>query len=102
MNDTRRCQPNCPENTFADHLLRICVEVCSVDPIFYGDPYHWTCVEECPDDSYGNPLTQQCVYDEVGASTCPEGYYADPTTVLCVPICPMIEDLYGDPNTIRC
>lgn len=75
---------------------------CSINPVFYGDPVDNKCKPVCPTNSYGNPLTQQCVHDALGISTCPSGYFADRTTMLCVKICPMKFDLYADPNTKKC
>jgi len=57
VNSTKRCELSCAVG-FADTLLRKCVSRCSLDPIFYGNSKTSTCVNSCPTDSYGNPLTQ--------------------------------------------
>lgn len=78
---------------------------CSVDPIYYGNPDNLKCVPECPEvnNSYGNPLSQECVnYQSNGTSGCPIAYFSDNTTRLCVQVCPMSNDTYGDNSTWKC
>lgn len=73
-------------------MLNVCVAVCSVDPIYYGNPDTLTCVTQCPASNYsfGNPLTQECVnYQNNGTSGCPDVYFSDNSTRLCVEVCPM-------------
>lgn len=117
VNDTRRCELNCPPYTFASSLNHICVAMCPRDPLLYGDTVDWMCKSNCPLGSYGNPITQQCVYDVTGVSSCPYNYYgntsninicvkecitlfADPILKKCKPTC--TAPLYTDTSSMRC
>lgn len=37
-----------------------------------------------------------------GRSGCPDYYYSDNITRLCVKVCPLINDTYGDNSTWKC
>lgn len=61
-------------------------------------------MNQCPPNiSFGNPLTQECVdYQANGTSGCPVAYFADNSSRLCVQVCPMAMDTYGDNSTWKC
>lgn len=46
----------------------------------YGDNLTYTCVETCPNGTYGDKAIEMCV----NASDCPSGYFGDDLTNLCV------------------
>ena len=54
---------SCPDGSFADANVRVCVNVCSSTPNLYGLTINNTCVDICP-------------YDP--------DLYADNSTILCV------------------
>ena len=39
---------NCPNGSFADKNVRVCVAVCSATPNLFGNPVDNTCVDICP------------------------------------------------------
>lgn len=79
---------------FADSKTRLCVYTCPLDYGLqgtFGDNSTNTCVERCPDGSFGdaNTVNRFCV------AQCTGGAYADPYTMLCVDVCPASPPLYG-------
>lgn len=42
------CMTNCPNASFADANVRVCVAVCSATPNLYGNTVNNTCVYTCP------------------------------------------------------
>ena len=44
VNNTRRCEAECPEKTWADNETRRCVSLCPDTPDTYGDNSTWSCV----------------------------------------------------------
>lgn len=70
---------DCPNNTYADDKLGLCVSACTQNQWIYGK----NCVSQCPDGYYGNPNTLKCVVP----SDCPSNYFADNETVACVSVC---------------
>ncbi len=65
INSTRTCGLSCPDNSFADDTLKLCVNICSNYPlILYGDPSTNKCVTQCPTSKikyYSDLSTQMCV-----------------------------------------
>lgn len=74
VNDT-----DCPNNTYADDKLGLCVSACTQGQWIYGK----NCMTQCPDGFYGNPDSLVCVQP----LDCPADYFADNETVTCVETC---------------
>lgn len=64
----------------------------------YGDNLTATCVQICPNETYGNKVLDVCVV----AEDCPLGYFADDATAMCVNRCSSLLNLFGDPVTKKC
>ena len=71
-NVTKRCVSLCPNNSFGDYTLRLCVVRCDFSLFFYADRFNNVCTKYCRIGTYGvNSSTfSSC---EV---TCPSGSYA--------------------------
>ena len=79
---------------FADKKTRLCVYTCPLDygkQGTFGDNSTTTCVERCPEGTYGdaNTVNRFCV------STCTGGAFADNYTTLCVDVCPASPPTFG-------
>jgi hypothetical protein len=86
---------------FADYKTRLCVYMCPADYGLqgtFGDNSTATCVQRCPDGSYGdaNTANRFCV------STCTGGAYADNLTNLCVDVCPASPPTFGYSGNWTC
>jgi hypothetical protein len=86
---------------FADYKTRICVYTCPLDfglQGTFGDNSTNTCVERCPNNTYGDAKTANrfCV------AMCTGGAFADPYTMLCVDVCPASPPLYGYDGNWTC
>ena len=95
------CVEECPEGYFADESTRLCVEACPLSTKQYGDISTNYCVDQCPmiPDLFGQDLNdgnRTCVEE------CEEGLFADPLTRTCVELCPFTEGYYGNNDDNRC
>lgn len=59
-------------------------------------------MKQCPGNSFGNPLTQECVYNVLGVSTCPNGYFAEVFSKMCVQRCSLLLNQYAEPTSKYC
>lgn len=104
---SRRCRYRCPSahgqasdsllyGTFGDNTTNTCVQRCPDGS--FGDPsiYYRPCVAVCTANSFGDELTNRCV------STCPASppFFGDTTSWKCVKICRNGE--WADSSTRRC
>ena len=64
----------------------------------YGDNSTFTCVQRCPENSFGdaNTINRYCV------ATCTGGSFADSLTMLCVDICPASPPTFGYTGNWTC
>ena len=79
---------------FADYKPRLCVYTCPADFGFqgtFGDNTTHTCVQRCPNASYGDANTENRFCVEV----CTGGAFADDSTMLCVDVCPASPPTFG-------
>lgn len=86
---------------FADYKTRLCVYTCPDDfglQGTFGDNSTNTCVERCPNGSYGDASTinRFCV------SQCTNGGFADSLSMLCVDICPASPPSFGYAGNWTC
>lgn len=80
------CVRQCPENTFGSNTTGLCSLQCrpSISDPFngYADPQLRVCVSVCsgePLETFGDDATEKCVE----AHGCPLGTWADPDTRKC-------------------
>ena len=84
------CIASCPEEYFADNTTLSCVEACPEQSYGYTD--NNTCLSGCPDGYYADDHSQMCVL------FCPKvtAFYADDSTNKCVQVCPVVPDYFGE------
>jgi hypothetical protein len=94
----RLCVTSCLTYTgFADPISRLCRDVCQPNtvPQLYAESTKAECVQKCPNGTYAEDSTFECL------AGCLTGF-ADPSTYRCVPVCPSFPELYGDTALKKC
>ncbi len=80
------CSPNCPNDSYADPSIRVCVAECPAHPSLFADDRTNQCLPRCQAPLFSYDPTRQCV------SSCPNitlgavefRYLADPFVRGCV------------------
>ena len=57
-NTTKKCVATCPVGYFADEMMKICTQLCSMG---YGDNTTRKCVMNCPTKYFADDQTRMCV-----------------------------------------
>lgn len=117
-NVTVTCVSVC-SGSFADPTTQTCVYKCPIvnTTVYYADPNSRMCATTCSNSTYINLIknieNQTCVsvcmpglfmdpFSSSCLASCTNNYYADNSTRLCVSVCPVNPDLYGENNTYTC
>lgn len=103
-NSTGTCVDYCPEGSYGDYVLHICVAHCNVSSFRQVVNVSGTIIRTCETycdsagfDLYGNEIKGECL----PAKNCSLNTFGDPNTTFCEYNC-TDPDLYGDNTTQLC
>lgn len=80
------CSPTCPNNSYADPSIRICVAQCPAHPSLYSDDRSNKCLPGCATPLFAFDPTRECVPScpNITNGTAVFAYLADPYVRACV------------------